>query len=215
LTITISAKCHTRKLPNWIKYPSIWLTHPNQYFNPEKGVQLYRRYLDEHAYAETVGFDGLMVNEHHNTPPCMHAAPNITASALIQRTRIAKILTAGQRYCVVGEPGAPGRRSRDARFYVRPSTVYSAGCFAGCGKMTSSQEFSAGRELISVPLKCVILPEFLMLVPLRVHSDRGYVSNNRTAPLEYEECNKSEGVILKCCIHHGSCQKTDSRCSRR
>jgi alkanesulfonate monooxygenase SsuD/methylene tetrahydromethanopterin reductase-like flavin-dependent oxidoreductase (luciferase family) len=81
--------------PELDQYPSIRLTYPNKYFNPEKGVQLYRRYLDEYAYAETVGFDGLMVNEHHNTPTCMHMAANITASALIQRTKTAKILLLG------------------------------------------------------------------------------------------------------------------------
>ena len=81
--------------PELDQYPSIRLTYPNKYFNPEKGVQLYRRYIDEYAYAETVGFDGLMVNEHHNTPTCMHMSANITAAALIQRTKTAKILLLG------------------------------------------------------------------------------------------------------------------------
>jgi alkanesulfonate monooxygenase SsuD/methylene tetrahydromethanopterin reductase-like flavin-dependent oxidoreductase (luciferase family) len=81
--------------PELDQYPSIRLTYPNKYFNPEMGVQLYRRYICEYAYAETVGFDGLMVNEHHNTPTCMHMSANITAAALIQRTRTAKILLLG------------------------------------------------------------------------------------------------------------------------
>jgi len=41
--------------PELDQYPSIRLTYPNKYFNPEKGAQLYKRYLDEYAYAETVG----------------------------------------------------------------------------------------------------------------------------------------------------------------
>lgn len=81
--------------PELDRYPSIRLTYPNKYFNPEKGAQLYRRYLDEYAYAETAGFDGLMVNEHHNTPTCMHLAANISAAALIARTRTCKILLLG------------------------------------------------------------------------------------------------------------------------
>lgn len=81
--------------PELDQYPSIRLTYPNKYFNPEKAAQLFRRYLDEYAYAETAGFDGLMVNEHHNTPTCMHFAANISAAALIQRTRTSKILLLG------------------------------------------------------------------------------------------------------------------------
>ncbi|HJU10425.1 MAG TPA: LLM class flavin-dependent oxidoreductase, partial [Candidatus Binataceae bacterium] len=81
--------------PELEQYPSIRLTYPNKYFNPELGAQLYRRYLDEYAYAETMGFDGLMVNEHHNTPTCMHLAANLSAAALIQRTRQCKILLLG------------------------------------------------------------------------------------------------------------------------
>ena len=81
--------------PELDRYPSIRLTYPNRYFNPELGAQLYRRYLDEYAYAEIVGFDGLMVNEHHNTPTCMHLAANLSAAALIQRTRHCKILLLG------------------------------------------------------------------------------------------------------------------------
>jgi alkanesulfonate monooxygenase SsuD/methylene tetrahydromethanopterin reductase-like flavin-dependent oxidoreductase (luciferase family) len=81
--------------PELDNYPSIRLTYPNKFFNPEKGAQLYRRYLDEYVCAETVGFDGVMVNEHHNTPTCMHTSVNISAAALTQRTRTAKILLLG------------------------------------------------------------------------------------------------------------------------
>jgi alkanesulfonate monooxygenase SsuD/methylene tetrahydromethanopterin reductase-like flavin-dependent oxidoreductase (luciferase family) len=81
--------------PELDQYPSIRLTYPNKYFNPELGAQLYRRYLDEYAYAEKMGFDGLMVNEHHTTPTCMHLAANLSAAALIQRTQRGKILLLG------------------------------------------------------------------------------------------------------------------------
>ena len=85
--------------PELDQYPSIRLTYPNKYFNPEKGVQLYRRYLDEYAYAETVGFDGLMVNEHHNTPTCMHVAANITAWLLMAVMRAARPGSAASCCC--------------------------------------------------------------------------------------------------------------------
>ena len=81
--------------PELDKYPAIRLTYPNKYFNPELGAQLYKRYLDEYEYAEKVGFDGLMLNEHHNTPTCLDVAVNLSAAALTQRTRSCKILLLG------------------------------------------------------------------------------------------------------------------------
>ena len=52
------------------KYPSMRLTFPNMYFDPQKAHHLFRRYLDEYQYAEEMGFDGLMISEHHNTLSC-------------------------------------------------------------------------------------------------------------------------------------------------
>ena len=41
---------------------------------------MYNEYLDEYEYADEIGFDGLMLNEHHNTPTCMGAAMNLEAA---------------------------------------------------------------------------------------------------------------------------------------
>ncbi|MSQ12285.1 MAG: hypothetical protein EXR48_06320, partial [Dehalococcoidia bacterium] len=49
----------------------------NAFYKPEIGAQLYNRYLDEKLYAEEVGFEGLMMNEHHNTPFCMQSVTNV------------------------------------------------------------------------------------------------------------------------------------------
>ena len=40
-------------------------------YDPKLGADLYNRYLDERVFAEEMGFDGLMLNEHHSTPFCM------------------------------------------------------------------------------------------------------------------------------------------------
>jgi alkanesulfonate monooxygenase SsuD/methylene tetrahydromethanopterin reductase-like flavin-dependent oxidoreductase (luciferase family) len=77
------------------KFPSMRLTFPNTYFDPGKASELFRRYLDEYQYAEEVGFDGLMINEHHNTPSCMDVEVNITGGILARITRRAKILILG------------------------------------------------------------------------------------------------------------------------
>ena len=51
------------------------------------GASLYNRYLDEKIYAEEMGFDGLMLNEHHSTPFCMGGAMNVEASILARLTK--------------------------------------------------------------------------------------------------------------------------------
>ena len=77
------------------QWPSLRLTFPNSYFDPNKATDLFKRYLDEFQYAEEVGFQGLMINEHHNTPSCMDVEVNITGGILARLTSKAKILMLG------------------------------------------------------------------------------------------------------------------------
>ena len=50
---------------------AVRLTYSNSNFDPQRGSELYNMYLDEYEYSEEMGFDGLMLNEHHNTPTCL------------------------------------------------------------------------------------------------------------------------------------------------
>ena len=50
---------------------------------------------DQYQWAEEVGFDRLMINEHHNTPSCMDVAVNMSAAVLRRMTHRAKILLLG------------------------------------------------------------------------------------------------------------------------
>ncbi|MYC31085.1 MAG: LLM class flavin-dependent oxidoreductase [Chloroflexi bacterium] len=77
------------------KYPSLRLTFPNTYFEPETASDLFKRYFDECVYVDEMGFDGIMVNEHHNTPSCMNASCNLSAAVLARTTKNAKILLLG------------------------------------------------------------------------------------------------------------------------
>ena len=47
------------------KYESGWITIPNSEFDRDKAVGLYQEYLDELAQADELGFDGVVLNEHH------------------------------------------------------------------------------------------------------------------------------------------------------
>ena len=48
-------------------YKSLWVDFPNKYYDPKRGYELYQRYLAELLLADKVGFDAVVVNEHHNT----------------------------------------------------------------------------------------------------------------------------------------------------
>ena len=64
-------------------------------FEPQTANGLFKRYFDECVYADELGFDGIMLNEHHNTPSCMNAATNLSAAVLARITQQAKILLLG------------------------------------------------------------------------------------------------------------------------
>jgi alkanesulfonate monooxygenase SsuD/methylene tetrahydromethanopterin reductase-like flavin-dependent oxidoreductase (luciferase family) len=77
------------------KYPTVWSNFPNSFYDPKKGHALYNRYLDELEYGEALGFDGICVNEHHQTAYGMMPSPIVTASALARRTSKTKIAILG------------------------------------------------------------------------------------------------------------------------
>ena len=80
------------------------LTLSNDIYDPQVGSDLYNRYLDEKLYAEEVGFDGLMLNEHHSTPFCMGGAMNVEASILARMTKRAKIVLLGNILPIWDDP---------------------------------------------------------------------------------------------------------------
>src|ERR1700758_5142677 len=85
-------------------YRSAWVVLPNKFYDPKKGAEEYQSYLDQLVYAETLGFDVIAVNEHHQTAYGMMPAPNLIASALIQLTKRAKIAIVGRALPLVNNP---------------------------------------------------------------------------------------------------------------
>jgi alkanesulfonate monooxygenase SsuD/methylene tetrahydromethanopterin reductase-like flavin-dependent oxidoreductase (luciferase family) len=78
------------------------LNFSNRYFDPEAGSSLYNQRLKEYKLAEDVGFDGIMLNEHHTAPFCMQPRVNICASILAATTERIKIVLLGNPLPVVG-----------------------------------------------------------------------------------------------------------------
>ncbi len=71
------------------------LMFPNEHFSPEKAQDLYGMYFDELQYCTEVGFDGVMINEHHNNPLCMMPSVNVIGAALAKTTTKGKIVFLG------------------------------------------------------------------------------------------------------------------------
>jgi len=86
------------------KHRSAWVVLPNNLYDPQKGAEEYQCYIDQLTYAEKLGFDVIAVNEHHQTAYGLMPAPNLIASALIQRTSKVKIAILGRALPLVGNP---------------------------------------------------------------------------------------------------------------
>ena len=78
-----------------LKFGATALMFSNSHFDPVSASRLYNEYLEQYRYAEAMGFDGIMLNEHHNAPFCMQAKANIFASILAAATERVKIVILG------------------------------------------------------------------------------------------------------------------------
>lgn len=86
------------------KYDSAWVTYSNSNYDPEKGIEVYNNYLDQLEHADKVGFDGVCVNEHHQTPYGLMPSPNIMAATLIPRIKKGKIAILGNAISLRDNP---------------------------------------------------------------------------------------------------------------
>ena len=77
------------------KYRSVWVDVPSKLFDPIKANELYNEYLDELEFADEVGFDGIMSNEHHASYWCMKPAVNLDAAVIAKVTKKVKIAILG------------------------------------------------------------------------------------------------------------------------
>jgi alkanesulfonate monooxygenase SsuD/methylene tetrahydromethanopterin reductase-like flavin-dependent oxidoreductase (luciferase family) len=82
-------------VPENSSYPQAWVTYPHSNYDPKLGEVLYETYLNQLVHAEEVGFDGVCVNEHHQTAYGTMPSPNIMAAMLAARTKRVKIAILG------------------------------------------------------------------------------------------------------------------------
>lgn len=86
------------------RHESAWVNLPNTLYDPERGHDLYHRYLDELEAAERWGWDGVLVNEHHQNAYGTMPSPNIIAAMLTQRTHRCEIGIIGNALPLRGDP---------------------------------------------------------------------------------------------------------------
>ena len=150
---------------------------PNSFFDREVGSRLYNEYLDEAVYAEEMGFDGVMLNEHHGTPFCMGAVMNVEAAILARITKKVRIVllgnplpivkksaphgggTGGDRSYLEGPAGSrmgPRRRQRTDLQQRQPglqSRVFQRGARPRDRGMDASGAVSLGRQAFHLSLR--------------------------------------------------------------
>ena len=80
------------------------LMFSNQFFDAAEGSRLYNERIEEYLYAEEVGVDGIMLNEHHNAPFCMQSRINMYAGILAAMTKKVKIVLLGNPLPVSENP---------------------------------------------------------------------------------------------------------------
>ena len=76
-------------------HESGWITIPNAQFDRDQARGLFQEYIDELAQADELGFDGVVLNEHHQNIYGLMPSPNIIAGALTQRMKHGKIVVLG------------------------------------------------------------------------------------------------------------------------
>ncbi|HTI88082.1 MAG TPA: LLM class flavin-dependent oxidoreductase [Alphaproteobacteria bacterium] len=75
--------------------PTGWVTVPNRLWDRDKARGLYQEYIDQLSYGDQLGFDGMVLNEHHQNIYGLMPSPNMIAAALTQTTTRGKIVVLG------------------------------------------------------------------------------------------------------------------------
>ncbi|MFL5098819.1 MAG: LLM class flavin-dependent oxidoreductase, partial [Xanthobacteraceae bacterium] len=83
---------------------SAWVTFSNENYDPGKGAELYHEYLDQMELADRLGFDGVCLNEHHQTAYGMMPIPGVLAGALARSVKRGKLAILGRALPLLNNP---------------------------------------------------------------------------------------------------------------
>lgn len=83
---------------------SVWVDIDQKLFDPARSHAVYNTYMDLLEYADTLGFDGVGVNEHHQNGYGIMPSPNIIAAGLARRTKDAAVVVLGNSIALYNPP---------------------------------------------------------------------------------------------------------------
>lgn len=86
------------------KHRSVWVDIDQELFDPARSHEVYNTYMDLLEYADTLGFDGIGVNEHHQNGYGIMPSPNIIAAGLARRTSNAALVVLGNSIALYNPP---------------------------------------------------------------------------------------------------------------
>ncbi len=86
------------------KHRSVWVDIDRTLYDPVKGHAVYNEYLDMLEEADTMGFDGIGLNEHHQNAYGLMPSPNIIAASLARRTSRSALVVLGNSIALYNPP---------------------------------------------------------------------------------------------------------------
>ena len=86
------------------KHRSAWVDPPASLLDPIKVGETYKMFIRLMQHADKMGFDGLAVNEHHQTAFAMTPSPNLLAASVAGTTENAAILVIGDSLALYNPP---------------------------------------------------------------------------------------------------------------
>lgn len=87
-----------------VKQNHTWVDAPASLHDPLKVGETYRMFIRLMQLADRSNFDGLAVNEHHQTPFAMSPSPNLLAASVAGTTENAAILIIGDSLALYNPP---------------------------------------------------------------------------------------------------------------
>ena len=92
------------QIPAGEEIESAWVTLPNSSYDPAVGRRLYGDYLEQLVLAERLGYDGVVVEEHHQSAYGTMPAPNLMAAAAVARTERIRVAVVGNSLPLQANP---------------------------------------------------------------------------------------------------------------
>ena len=86
------------------EHRSVWVDIDSRLYDPVRVHAVYHEYMDQLEFADSLGFDAIGVNEHHQNGYGLMPSPNIIAAGLARRTSKAAIAVIGNSIALYNPP---------------------------------------------------------------------------------------------------------------